>query len=809
MPIRKKDAAWLTAAAIVTAALAVGINAQPDEIGNNTTLAVEIAIGLSVAIIVYYFSSKSDAEIKGILKRITAIAEEQVRLKERQTAKARRELVENLNNISKDTKRGLHYADLQTRRVLPNVDKDAIEVVCNSVRAHIDGLDRLNTPDYDIFSTSDKRRLHTLKTWSDKPVGEVDGVKFCITIRRIVDGWLKSMDRAKGADLEAEQAGTELAISAEVDRTVYPIGGTVYVRTRVIPVIAGENILFQAFDQNGNRLWGEEIDPQGTGLNPDLSARGIFEASFQILGPEWKTECRYRITATFRGQTADVEFFVNHHVPVIESDKPAYTLPSAMIITVVDPDSNKDNRSVESIGDRPDSRIVIETDLGRIDGYRLVESGPGTGIFQGVVEIEAVELQKEQGEAAHAASGAGSDDGRIACKKGEEIRIRYTNGEDTAEMAARAENSDAVVEMDQKIYTCTDKVYIAVAAPRFSEPSRADAVVDKKEISVSVLSSIGKLDNYVLSETGPDTGIFTGEVCLTGFEGMEDYVRASGGGRRFGTTGGDGPADGTLACQAKDAVEVVFDAGGSRSWGAAAVGWNVGVVALDRPAYRVGETAVVTVVDPDMNLDPDAEDSFKVRLWSDSDRDGIWMTVRETGTATGIFRGSVLFDSQGSSEAEARLQVAVGEAVHVEYKDTTVPESSGAHDTQRIGSSSRITADGTVTPPLERARLEMDVRNEKTGTEVIKSGDAVAVTVKATALERPASFVALVQIESMNGAGPDPMQHLMDSETGPTEHTFAWRPPEPGVFTVTAFLWKSIDHPTPLCEPVTKEVNVV
>ena len=29
-----------------------------------------------------------------------------------------------------------------------------------------------------------------------------------------------------------------------------------------------------------------------------------------------------------------------------------------------------------------------------------------------------------------------------------------------------------------------------------------------------------------------------------------------------------------------------------------------------------------------------------------------------------------------------------------------------------------------------------------------------AVTVKATALERPASFVAIVQIEDMNGAGP-------------------------------------------------------
>ena len=53
------------------------------------------------------------------------------------------------------------------------------------------------------------------------------------------------------------------------------------------------------------------------------------------------------------------------------------------------------------------------------------------------------------------------------------------------------------------------------------------------------------------------------------------------------------------------------------------------------------------------------------------------------------------------------------------------------------------------------------------------------------------------------------MQHPMDSETGHTEHTFAWRPPEPGVFTVTAFLCKGMDNPVPLCAPVSKEVNVV
>ena len=361
--------------------------------------------------------------------------------------------------------------------------------------------------------------------------------------------------------------------------------------------------------------------------------------------------------------------------------------------------------------------------------------------------------------------------------------------------------------MDQKTYACTDKVYIAVVAPRFSKPNHADAG-DKKEIGVSVRSSIGKLDNYILVETGPDTCVFTGEVRLTGFEGMEDYVRASGGRHRFGTTGGDGPEDGMLACRAKDTVEVTFDAGGDRSLGAAAVGWTVGVVKLDRPAYRVGETAVVTVTDPDMNLDPEAEDSFEVRARSSSDMDGILVTVRETGRATGIFEGRVLFDSSSSSEDDEKLQVTEGDTVRAEYKDTTVPGMFGSPAVE-VGTYSSVTADGKAASPLERARLEIDIRNQKTGTEIIVPGNTAAVTVKATALEHPHTFLLMLQIKSITGATQEPMQKRVSSESGTAEHTFAWTPSESGVFEVTAFLWKSGDNPFPLCAPVTKEVNVV
>ena len=332
-----------------------------------------------------------------------------------------------------------------------------------------------------------------------------------------------------------------------------------------------------------------------------------------------------------------------------------------------------------------------------------------------------------------------------------------------------------------------------------TKPDREDGY--KKDCKVSVRTSIGELAGYLLAET--DAGVFTGEILLTGFEGMEEHV---GAGKQFGATGGDGPKGGTLACQAKDRIEVAFAGGGLPK--IAKASWNMGKIRLDRTAYRTGQTAVVTVEDPDMNLDPDAEDSFEVRARSDSDMGGIPVTVRETGPATGIFEGRVLLGSSGSSEDDARLQVADGDIVRAEYEDTTVPEMFGSPAVE-VGTYSLVAPDGTAVPPLESGRIEIGVRNEKTGSEIIVDGDAVAVTVKVVAPRRPADFVAVLQVKNMAGATQDTMQHPMDSESGKTEHTFAWTPSEPGVFEVTAFLWRRGGSPFPLCAPVTKEVNVV
>ena len=99
-------------------------------------------------------------------------------------------------------------------------------------------------------------------------------------------------------------------------------------------------------------------------------------------------------------------------------------------------------------------------------------------------------------------------------------------------------------------------------------------------------------------------------------------------------------------------------------------------VEFDQEVYMPGDTAFITLVDPDGNLDSDLVDSLSVDVWSDSDPGGIDVILTETGTDTGIFTGGVILTVTDESSGN-RLRVAIGETITV--------EAMGASDTAIIG----------------------------------------------------------------------------------------------------------------------------
>jgi hypothetical protein len=502
---------------------------------------------------------------------------------------------------------------------------------------------------------------------------------------------------------------------------------------------------------------------------------------------------------------------------VLQSDKSVYIIGSDMILTLIEPDLDLDSDQAETY-----DLDLIEWDsdaatvtMGDADGQQgnfdpeplnFRETGDSTGIFQIVVEIPQ-ELDGDRLE------------------RGEEIVLEYTDWgpsgsdfvgdeDEDVNLTLYTSNFGATVELDQKVYSWTDKVYITIVAPDHNfDSSLIDDIgnTDKDPIKVSTRSA--KLNNYKLVETGTDTGIFTGEVILTGFTHNADGDPATGDEQgndiKSRSPSGVGPTDGLLGATDNDGITVSFEFSEDETVvGSALIRWNIGEVQWLEASYPASGTGVVRVIDPDMNLNPEAVDNFDVNVWSDSDAGGIDLTVTETNEATGIFEGTVFFTVTDDSSGH-RLRVAEGDTVTAEYEDNTLPEPYTTADELNITATSLI---GTIVPPLERAPAS----NLRVVDAFGNSLDTVSVDqqVQITAdlsngQDREQAFAYLVQIQDSNGVTVSLAWITGSLSSGQSfSPALSWIPTEAGTYTATAFVWESVDNPTALSPPVTTTITV-
>ena len=323
------------------------------------------------------------------------------------------------------------------------------------------------------------------------------------------------------------------------------------------------------------------------------------------------------------------------------------------------------------------------------------------------------------------------------------------------------------------------------------------------------------LDNYKLVETGTDTGIFTGEVILTGFNHDADGDSTTGTGESgFDTnprTSADntGPTDGFLQTDDDDGITVSFEFSEDETVvGSALIRWNIGETQWLEASYPASGTGVIRIVDPDMNLNPEAVDNFDVDVWSDSDAGGIDLTVTETNEATGIFEGTVFFTTTDESSGH-RLRVSEGDTITAEYEDNTLPDPYTTADELDITGTSLI---GTIVPPLERAPAAnarvVDAFGNALATVSIDQQVQITADL-ANGQDREQSFAYLVQVQDGNGVT---IALAWISGTLAAGQSFSpalsWTPDASGTYTATVFVWESIDNPTALSPPVSVDISV-
>ncbi|HXV66597.1 MAG TPA: hypothetical protein VD731_05195 [Nitrosopumilaceae archaeon] len=497
---------------------------------------------------------------------------------------------------------------------------------------------------------------------------------------------------------------------------------------------------------------------------------------------------------------------------VLQSDKSVYIIGADMILTVIEPDWDRDNDGAETYDldaiewDSDAATVTMGNAGGEGPAFdpepsSLRETGDSTGIFQVVIEIP---------------SALAGD----KLERGEEIELEYTDWgpsgadfvgdeDEDINLTIFTSNFGATVELDQKVYSWTDKVYITIVAPDHNFDSNLiDEIGESAEDPIKVATRGNKLNDYKLVETGTDTGIFTGEVILTGFAHDADGIPGDEGPTQI--TGGLGPTSGFLETDDDDGITVSFEFSEDETIvGSALIRWNIGEVQWLEASYPATGTGVVRVVDPDMNLNPEAVDNFEADVWSDSDAGGIDLTVTETNEATGIFEGTVFFTVSDESSGH-RLRVAEGDTITAEYEDNTLPDPYTTADELDITATAII---GTIVPPLERAPASgirvVDAFGNSLG-EISVDQQVQITSDLANGQDRAQKFAYLVQVQDSDGVTVS-LAWITGSLTAGQSFSpaLSWIPTAPGTYTATAFVWESVDNPTALSPPVKTTVNVI
>ncbi len=368
-------------------------------------------------------------------------------------------------------------------------------------------------------------------------------------------------------------------------------------------------------------------------------------------------------------------------------------------------------------------------------------------------------------------------------------------------------NPFAPIFTDKDVYTWTDKVYITIMAPSWNADRYGiDSIGEDEEHFVKVSTTNFSLKPYKLTETGTNTGVFTGEIILTGF--LHD---TDGDGRPDTTprTIGSGPTNGFLETKRDGAITISFEfADGVVLTNSALIRWNIGEVNFQNPTYFVGDDAHIQVIDPDMNLSPEIIDKIDLKVTSDSDAAGIVATATETNEASGVFEATISFTQTRTSSGN-RLFANPGDVLHAKYTDYTLPRPYSISDDLEITSLSKFASNIS---PIERISISDNFISDSLGNELgdLSSNEQVQVVGAIQSNQNfGQDFVFLLQITNPKGTivslswingRLEPNQYLELSQS--------WIPQQSGEFIIEIFVWDSLLDPIPLAPTLQKSYFV-
>mgnify|MGYP006433465657 CR=1 FL=1 len=357
----------------------------------------------------------------------------------------------------------------------------------------------------------------------------------------------------------------------------------------------------------------------------------------------------------------------------------------------------------------------------------------------------------------------------------------------------------APIYTDKPGYSWTDKIIISINAPSWnSNSNKIDSIGESESHPIKISSGENFLKPYRLTETSSGSGIFSGEIILTGFSHDVD------GDGNFDTnpkTSGNGPTNGFLEVENNDSITISFEfADGVVLIESIPITWNMGVIQFSKDIFLTSDSVEIRVIDHDMNLNPEAIDTITIEVFSDSDRGGIQVVATETSERSGDFIANISLSTNTSSGN--RLYAVPGDSIFTKYDDHTLPKPFSKSDEISIETSAII--DHSLSP-INRIQTSPISFSDSFGnpvTSIISQKQMQIVGKIENHIDYDQEFIYFIQIKNSDFdvislswiQGQLSSKQILDI-------SLSWIPEKSDTYFLETYVWNSLNELTPMSPP--------
>jgi len=375
-----------------------------------------------------------------------------------------------------------------------------------------------------------------------------------------------------------------------------------------------------------------------------------------------------------------------------------------------------------------------------------------------------------------------------------------------AESVPDYEKPFAPIFTDKPVYSWTDKIIISVNAPSWnSNSNQVNSIGESNSHPIKISSGENFLKPYRLTETSSSSGIFSGEIILTGF--LHD-VDGDGNFDTTPKTSGNGPTNGFLEVENNDSISISFEfADGVVLTESVPITWNMGVVQFTQDIFLTSDSVELRVIDHDMNLNPETLDTITVDVFSDSDSGGIQVIATETSERSGDFIASIALSTSTSSGN--RLYAIPGDSIFAKYDDHTLPKPYSKSDEKSIQTSAII--DHSI-PAINRIQTTPISFSDSFGnplTSYISESQMQIVGTIENQIIFDQEFIYFFQIK--NSANSVISLSWIQGKLSPNQIldiSQSWIPTKSGNYILETYVWNSLNDLIPLSPPISTLIIV-